>query len=110
MVLHNTGLSHTRALTMDYDNQVLYWADQSLNKLERSNADGTNRETLSTSLRDPYTIDYYNGVLYWGDITLNRVLSGPANSPGSGTYIGGGISYDIYELNVIAKDRQRESE
>lgn len=106
MALHSTNLIETYALTMDYDRQVLYWADYNLNRIESSNADGSNRRILSTSVRDPYVMTYYQGRLYWGDLTLNRVLQGPTSSPGSGTYIGGGISYDIYGIKVVAKDAQ----
>lgn len=106
MVLHNTNLNDVYDLTMDYDNQVLYWADFSLNKIESSNADGSNRRTLTTSLRDPYSIVYYDGMLYWGDNSFNRILRGPASQPGSGTYLGGSVSYDPYGLQVISRDRQ----
>ena len=106
MVLHNTNLATTYAITMDYENQVLYWADFTLNKIESSNADGSNRRTLSTSLRDPYSISYYNGVLYWGDNSFNRIRTGPATQPGSGTNLGGGLSYDPYGVHVVFRETQ----
>ena len=106
MTLHNTSLQSTYTITLDYQNQVLYWADYSLNKIESSNVDGSNRRTLSTSVRDPYCMTFYNGSLYWGDITFNRILQGPATAPGSGTYIGGRFSYDPYGIHVISRDLQ----
>lgn len=106
MILHSTSLSDTYAITIDYENQVLYWADFTLNRIERSNVDGSNRVVLTTAVRDPYSMTYYNGRLYWGDNTLNRILTGPANSPGSGTYLGGSLSYDAYGIHVISRDTQ----
>lgn len=106
MVLHNTDLRDTYAITIDYENQLLYWADYTLNRIERSNVDGSNRMVLTTSIRDPSSISYYNGRLYWGDYALNRMLNGPASSPGSGTYIGGGVSYDVYGIQVVSRDLQ----
>ena len=106
MVLHNTDLMNTYAITIDYENQLLYWADYTLNRIERSNVDGSNRMILTTSIRDPSSISYYNGRLYWGDYALNRMLNGPASSPGSGTYIGGGVSYDVYGIQVVSRDLQ----
>ena len=106
MILHSTNLRDTYAITIDYENQFLYWADYTLNRIERSNVDGTNRMILTTSIRDPSSISYYNGRLYWGDYAFNRVLNGRAGSPGSGTYIGGGVSYDVYGIQVVSKDLQ----
>ena len=106
MILHNTGLSDTYAITIDIEYQVLYWADYTLNRIERSNVDGSNRVVLTTSIRDPFCMSYYNGRLYWGDISLNRVLNGPSNSPGSGSYLGGGVSYEVYGIQVISRDLQ----
>ena len=105
-IIHNSGLSNTYAITLDYENQVLYWADYSLNRIESSNVDGTNRRVLSSSLRDPYSITHYNDFLYWTDTSHNRILRGPANAPGSGTFIGGGFSYDPYVVHIISRDLQ----
>ena len=106
MVLHSTDLRDTYAITIDYENQLLYWADYTLNRIERSNVDGSNRMILTTSVRDPSSISYYNGRLYWGDYYYNRMLNGPASSPGSGTYIGGSVRYDVYGIQVISRDLQ----
>ena len=105
-VLHDTTLADTFAITIDYENQVLYWADYSLNRIESSDVDGSNRRTLSTFVRDPYSIAYYNGSLYWGDNYYNRVLTGSATSPGSGTYLGGGVRYDVYGIHVVSRETQ----
>lgn len=91
---------------MDYDNQVLYWADFTLNKIESSNADGSDRRTLTTTVRDPFSMSYYNGMLYWGDNSFNRILTGTATQPGSGTYLGGSVSYDPYGVHVVSRETQ----
>ena len=106
VILHSTNLRDTYALTIDIEHQFLYWADYSLNTIERSNVDGSNRVVLTRSIRDPFCMSYYNGRLYWGDLYYNRILTGPANSPGSGTYLGGSVSYDVYGLQVISRDLQ----
>lgn len=106
MVLHNTSLSDTYAITIDYENQELYWADYTLNKIEKSDTNGSNRVTLTSSVGDPFSITYYNGRLFWGDNSLNRILTGTANSPDSGTYVGGYVSYDAYGIHVLSRDTQ----
>ena len=42
----NTGLIWPNAITIDRSAQILYWADASLDKIESSNVDGTNRRTI----------------------------------------------------------------
>lgn len=106
MVLHNTSLSNTYAITIDYENQELYWADFTLNKIEKSDTNGSNRVTLTSSVRNPFPIIYYNGRLFWGDNSLNRILTGTANSPDSGTYVGGSFSYDAHTIHVLSRDTQ----
>ena len=106
MVLHNTDLRDTFAITIDYENQVLYWADYTLNKIEKSDTNGSNRVTLTSSVRDPFSITYYNGRLFWGDNSLNRILTGTSSSPDSGIYVGGYVSYDVYGIHVISRDTQ----
>lgn len=106
MVLHNSSLSNTYAITIDYENQELYWADSTLNKIEKSDTNGSNRVTLTSSVRNPFPITYYNGRLFWGDNSLNRILTGTANSPDSGTYVGGHFSYDVYTIHVLSRDTQ----
>lgn len=106
MILHNTDLRDTYAITIDIENQYLYWADYTLNTIERSNVDGSNRVMLTRSVRDPFSICYYNGQLYWGDAYYNRILRGPVSSPGSGTYLGGSVSYEVYGIQAISRDLQ----
>lgn len=105
-ILHNTDLADTYAITLDYENQVLYWADYTLNKIESSNVDGSNRTVLSTIVRDPFTMTYYKGRLYWGDHWYNSVLYGPASNPGSGTLIGQNLGYDPQGIHVLSRETQ----
>ena len=36
MILHSSGLTNALGITLDYDNQVLYWVDRSLKRIESS--------------------------------------------------------------------------
>ena len=109
-ILHSTSLSLPYSLTLDYDTQVLYWADYALNKIERSNADGSNRRLVTTSLvYDPYSITFFNERLYWTDFSSNRILSFPTTSSSSATttYLSASLG-DMPGIQVLAKERQPE--
>ena len=108
-VLHSTGLSVARALTMDYDNQVLYWADDSYSRIERSNPDGSNRLVVTTisSSYAPFAMTYYSGRVYWADTysSYRRIFSTSVTSP-SITSVTSRLSYALYGIQVVAKERQ----
>lgn len=102
-----TNLQTPYALTIDYATQTLYWADYTLNKLESSNTDGSNRRLLTTNIRDPYAITFFAGILYWTDWSYNGIYSTLTGSPSSVTsllYLG----VDPYGIQVIDKDIQFE--
>ena len=102
MVLHSTNIGAVLGITIDFANQVLYWADNELGKIETSNVDGSNRRILSTTILATTTMNYFNGSLYWGDDANGRVLTGPATQPGSGTFIGGQLTFDAHEIHVVS--------
>lgn len=107
MALHTTNLQRPYALTIDYATQTLYWADYALNKLESSNADGSNRRLLTTNIRDPYAMIFFAGTLYWTDWSYNGIYSTLTTSPSSVTsllYLG----VDPYGIQVFDKDVQFE--
>ena len=105
-IIHNTSLSAPYGLTLDYDTQTLYWTDYSLNKIERSNVDGSNRTVVTTLLvYDPYSITFYNGSIYWTDFSHNRILTTTVNSAAVTSYVGNSIN-DMYGIKAIAEERQ----
>ena len=106
-VLHDTSLSSTYGLTMDYGTQMLYWADYSLDRLERSSADGSNRVLLTTSnIISPFGITVSEGVLYWTDWTYDRIYSAPVSSPSSATILASYVGTNPYGIEVISEGRQ----
>ncbi len=108
-VLHSTSLTDPYGLALDIDTQTLYWTDISRNVIERSNTDGTNRLTLTTStISDPYFLTYYDGILYWGDLGYNRLLVTNVSSPTSGSNFGIALGSDVYGIQVISPDKQRQ--
>ena len=105
-IIHNTSLSTPYGLTLDYDTQTLYWTDYSLNKIERSNVDGTDRVVVTTLLvSNPYSITFYNGSLYWTDFSYNRILTTAVDSTDATLYVGNAVN-DMYGIKAITEERQ----
>lgn len=104
-ILHDADLTAPYGLTIDYETQTIYWTDYSRNRIEKSNADGSNRAVVTTSLvNDPYSITFFNGRLYWTDLSYNRILTVPVNSR-STAYLTSATN-DMYGITVITEERQ----
>ena len=107
ITLHSRGLNTVYGLTLDYDNQILYWADYSNNRIEMSFVNGSNRNVLTSSgITDPFAITYYAGKLYWTDWSGNRIYTLSISSPSNVTQVTGSLSQDPYGIQVVAKERQ----
>lgn len=70
-----TEIRMPNALTIDYDNHKIYWADARLDKIERTDYDGANRVVLTHSMPiHPFAMAVYGDMLFWTDWVLNAVL------------------------------------
>ena len=83
-ILHSSQLVRPNGLTLDYQNQVLYWIDAILDKIESSNVNGTNRQLIMTLVSSspnyyPFSISYFNNILYWSDWGTDKIHSIFAN-------------------------------
>ena len=107
-VLHSTGLVWPNALTLDYNTQTLYWMDAFLNRLESSNADGSNRKVLSTTTQivHPFSITFFQNRVYWTDWDLNAILSAPVNLPTVVSVLRSGLRLDPMGISVVSVERQ----
>ena len=106
-VLHDTSLAWPNALTLDYDTQILYWMDASLDKFESSNADGSNRRLLSTThIYHPFGITFYRNTVYWTDWQLNSIYSAPVDHPTQVSVVITGLVLDPMGISVVSVDRQ----
>ena len=106
-VLHNTSLIWPNALTLDYDTQILYWMDASLDKFESSYADGSNRRLLSTThIYHPFGITFYQNIVYWTDWQYNVILSAPVSHPTQVSVVMSGLVDRPMGISVVSVERQ----
>uniref|UniRef100_A0A4W3HU78 Low-density lipoprotein receptor-related protein 2 n=1 Tax=Callorhinchus milii TaxID=7868 RepID=A0A4W3HU78_CALMI len=69
----NTSLVWPNGLTLDLEDQKLYWADASLRKIERSNLVGTDREVIVSTAIFPFAVTLYEEYLYWTDWSTKSI-------------------------------------
>lgn len=102
-VLHDTGLQQPFGLTIDYNQQLLYWIDAGLDRIERSNVDGTNRGVVvSRGIYTPFGISVYRDTLYFTD---EGVYSVSING-GDVTTVFDSTCADTVGIEVVSADRQ----
>ena len=109
-ILHNSQLVRPFGLTLDYQNQVLYWIDASLDKIESSNVDGTNRtliKALTSSSHWAHAMTFFNNIFYWSDWGTDMIHSMLAN----GTLVNLLIPADSIRaptgIEVVSENRQQ---
>lgn len=70
-----TDIRMPNAITLDYANHKLYWADARLDKIERADYDGNNRVVITHSTpKHPFAMAIYGDFLFWTDWVLRAVL------------------------------------
>ncbi|XP_037704852.1 low-density lipoprotein receptor-related protein 2 isoform X2 [Choloepus didactylus] len=81
--LFTGNLEHLEFITLDIEEQKLYWAVTSTGVIERGNVDGTNRMILVHHLSHPWGIAVYDSFLYYADYdyeTIERVDKNTGNN------------------------------
>lgn len=76
ITLVGSGLLWVNALTLDYQNRLLYWCDAYLDKIERVDLQGNNRvliRDLSLYLLHPFGLALFGDALYWSDWNSGNV-------------------------------------
>ena len=108
LALHSTNLVWPDGLTIDYTTQILYWADASLDKIESSNVDGSNRALLTTNLiLHPFGITYHNGYLYWSDWQTDQISMTHVSAPDNVTVlVSARLDTEPMGLEVVTISRQ----
>ena len=61
----NTGLVLPITLTLDYQEQVLYWGNRYYGTIESSNVDGTNRRMIASGVPNIFSITVFADKLYF---------------------------------------------
>ncbi|XP_010219077.1 PREDICTED: low-density lipoprotein receptor-related protein 2, partial [Tinamus guttatus] len=63
----STNLVWPNGLTLDYEEQQLYWADANLQRIERCTLTGTNREIVVSTALHPFAMTLFDQHIYWTD-------------------------------------------
>ena len=103
----STDLTQPSGLAIDYDDDMLYWTDAVLEKIERSSLDGTNREVLITATIYPFAITVFGNHIYWTDLQLRGLYRAEKHTGANMIELVGRLNDSPRDLQVFSPDRQR---
>ncbi|CAG0878905.1 unnamed protein product [Cyprideis torosa] len=99
-------LKQPSGLTIDYEDEKLYWTDAVREKIERSDLDGNNREVIVSATIYPFAVTIHGPYMYWTDLQLRGVYR-------ADKYTGDGMIEMVQRLeesprdiHVFSKDKQ----
>ncbi|MBZ3890926.1 Low-density lipoprotein receptor-related protein 2 [Sciurus carolinensis] len=69
----NTSLVWPNGLTLDYETDLLYWADASLQRIERSTLTGMDREVIVSTAFHSFGLTLYGQFIYWTDFYTKKI-------------------------------------
>ncbi|XP_032148954.1 low-density lipoprotein receptor-related protein 2 isoform X4 [Sapajus apella] len=76
-VIISTKLEWPNGITIDYTNDLLYWADAHLGYIEYSDLEGRHRHTVyDGTLPHPFAITIFEDTIYWTDWNTRTVEKG----------------------------------
>ena len=93
------------SLALDYENELIYFADQLAHKIERIGFDGKNRKILLTDVAYPHALTLYGDSIYFGDWTTRSVVCADKDTGENRTRIIDNLEY-IMDLLAYHKSRQ----
>ena len=107
-VLFQNDLQRPYSVTLDFTNQILYWADAGMDRIESANVDGTNRRVvISTGLNEPFDLTILGDMIYISDTDLGILAMNKSGAQSLETV------YNIFcddigsfGIEVVAQERQ----
>lgn len=70
VILVDNSIIWPNGLTLDYENQMLYWVEANFQEINVVDWNGNNRRNIaraSSALQQPFAVAYYAKELYWTD-------------------------------------------
>ncbi|XP_072468339.1 low-density lipoprotein receptor-related protein 2 isoform X2 [Notamacropus eugenii] len=104
----NTSLVWPNGLTLDYDEDWLYWADANLQKIERSSLTGANREVIISTAIHPFAMTVYDQHIYWTDWNTRTIYRANKYDGSEQIVMIMNLPLRPMDIHVLVKSRQQQ--
>jgi hypothetical protein len=98
-------LKWPNGLTIDFDDDKLYWADAYYDRIESSNLDGNYRKILSSTIH-PFSITVHHHYIYWTDWRTNSIYRAEKYLGSNTIVLIQGLLKRPMDLHVWSEQRQ----
>ncbi|XP_062600838.1 low-density lipoprotein receptor-related protein 1-like [Saccostrea cucullata] len=100
-----SDISTPNGLAIDHKEQLLYWIDARLDKIERCDFDGNHRVVVMTSIpQHPFGLALYGDHLYWTDWLLHAVVRVNKYDSNDYAFLSKNLNRQPMGITVFAKD------
>ncbi|XP_076088432.1 low-density lipoprotein receptor-related protein 2-like [Mytilus galloprovincialis] len=106
-VIVSTDLGWPNGLSVDYDEDMIYWADALRDRIERSTLDGRYREVIVQSTVHPFSMTVFGHHVYWTDWTLHGVYRAEKHTGSNLVVMSEGITNRPMGINIYSPKRQK---
>ncbi|CAK1544808.1 unnamed protein product [Leptosia nina] len=100
-------LSQPSGLTIDFDENMLYWTDAVREKIERSKLDGSAREVLISATIYPFAITVFRNYIYWTDLQLRGVYRAEKHTGANMVEMVKRLEDSPRDIHIYSKSRQK---
>eukprot|EP00079_Xenopus_tropicalis_P011186 XP_002936802.2 PREDICTED: low-density lipoprotein receptor-related protein 2 isoform X2 [Xenopus tropicalis] len=104
----NTSLVWPNGLTLDYEEERLYWADANLQKIERCSLTGTNREVVVSTAVYPFAMTLYDQHIYWTDWNTRSIYRANKHDGSDQIIMIQNLPQRPMDIHVLSKNKQQQ--
>lgn len=103
----STEIKWPNGLTIDFDDDKLYWADAFYDKIESSNLEGNLRHVLTAAAFHPFAITLHSHFIYWSDWRTNSIYRAEKYRGSNTVALVQGLPKRPMDLHVWSEQRQK---
>ncbi|KAM7407483.1 hypothetical protein PAMA_003284 [Pampus argenteus] len=104
----NGSLVWPNGLTLDYEEERLYWADASLQKIERSSLTGANREVIVSTAIYPFAMTMFGQFIYWTDWNTRSIYRANKHDGSDQRVMIQNLPSRPMDIHVLASKKQQQ--
>ena len=101
-----TDIKWPNGLSIDYEQERIYWADAYYNKIESSDFDGNYRQVLSMAIH-PFALTVHGHFLYWSDWSTKSIYRAEKYRGSNTVALVQNLPKRPMDLQIWSEQRQR---
>uniref|UniRef100_A0A3Q2YAJ4 EGF-like domain-containing protein n=1 Tax=Hippocampus comes TaxID=109280 RepID=A0A3Q2YAJ4_HIPCM len=104
----NSSLVWPNGLSLDYEEERLYWADASLQKIERASLTGSNREVIVSTAIYPFAMAMFGQFIYWTDWNTRSIYRANKHDGSDQMVMIQNLPSRPMDIHVLASGKQQQ--